>query len=765
MHSLLMLSSAILSLNSGTFDSTPDSIKNNNPVILQDSVINNASNYENHDSLMKQFKDLEELVVTAQKNVIKSDGASVTYDFAEDDSSKGLSLLDALKKVPMVTVDGQDKIYINGSSAFKIQVNGKDDPMLSQNYSRIFKAMPADAVQKIEVITDPVAKHDAEGTGGILNLVTQTIKKEDGYSGSLSASLANSQWYLNAFGKMKVKRFSADANISYGHSAFSPAESIQDMTLYNRQDPDNYRSDVYTTQRVGFGFTNIALNTSWEPDDKNLCTFGGSWSDSDIRLTDGSGSIYDMYSTANMLRWRYAETLDASLKFTSVSANASYQHSFNNHGHRLVGSYLFNYGRNPMEITSTYHDFLNYSLPYDKMIQSTTEFTREHTIQIDYANPFDGDKHKLETGVKAIFRRNGGYGATSYDALLGNAPDPELSSIRQIQNIYAIYGLYTGRFRDWTVIGGIRYEHTYISLHDRLAGEHDFTDNLNDIVPNAALTYSFSAASNLRLAYSMRISRPTINQLNPFSRRVGNIVQEGNPDLKSEHSNKISVTYSNYGRFLGGNIYIDYQAIPNSISSFVYITEQPDGTSEVHYTDANIGHSNTFGLGGFLNISINSRMTATLNGRIAYVSLKSTSPYIYNHGWQGNYGLNYTYRIPGDVKLSLYGGQEINHIMLQGKFSGWHYYGLGISRDFLKNNALTVAVNASNFLTKYSIFKMNINADGVRTETRSKNRSWQLGLSVSWNFGSLKSSTRKTDLNVSNDDATVTGTGKKGMGL
>ncbi|MDD6228989.1 MAG: Plug domain-containing protein, partial [Bacteroidales bacterium] len=129
--------------------------------------------------------ELDDLVITANKTVIKSDGAKLTYNVAEDESSKGQSVLDALRKVPMVTVDAQDNIRINGQTGFKIYVNGREDTMLESNYQRLLKAMPAESVKNIEVITEPGAKYDAEGVGGILNLITETKTQRDGYSGSI----------------------------------------------------------------------------------------------------------------------------------------------------------------------------------------------------------------------------------------------------------------------------------------------------------------------------------------------------------------------------------------------------------------------------------------------------------------------------------------------------------------------------------------------------------------------------------------------------
>lgn len=729
---------------------------------LNDSI--NQKNVEVADSLADFHTDLDEFVITAKKEIIKSDGANLTYDLAEDDSSKGLTLLDALRKVPMITVDGQDNIYINGESNYKVYVNGKEDPMLSANASTVFKSMPAASVCKIEVLTEPGAKYDAEGSAGIINLLTETKQRQDGYSGSLSASLTNQEWYAALFGRMKYDKFSADANIVYSENAFSSQENKSVFETLSLKDEQNYREILEQNQNVDYNFLRGTLNTSWEPNQSNLFTFGGSIQNmaADIRKLGGMTS---MYSKEGELRWSNLKKMDGSLKFLSFNANASYQHNFNEKGHRLVFAYLLDFGRNPLSVNSETEDIFNFptSLPYQIFFQST--YSREHTFQLDYANPFNGEKHKLETGVKAILRYNSAFGFSSYGTSFDDmTPDENnTSNIRQKQNIYAVYTAYSGHFGSWTVGGGLRYEHTDMGITDKLDDKISFTRRLNDLVPNAALTYNFSPASTLRLSYLMRISRPNINQMSPSKLDVlGTVVQEGNPDLKSEHSNRFSLTYSNYGRVLGGNVYLDYKFTSNAIENFNYYTLSDNNESVMHSTYANIGHISNIGLGGFLNINILSHMTLSLNGKVSFITMKSKSPDCSNSGWTGNYGINWNYTGPADIKYTIYGGQNVHMISLQGHSSGWYYYGLGISRDFLKEKNLNISLSASNFLAKYSTYKSYSYSPDYETKNIHHNKQWRVGLAVTWNFGKLRSQTKQTDLQISNDDRTEGGTNKGG---
>lgn len=721
------------------------------------SVLSQTSVVESADSI-PVAEVLDELVITAPQNIISSDGGSVTYNLDNDDSVKGQSLLDALKKVPMISVDGQDKIYINGDSNFKIYVNGKEEPMLEGNASTIFKAMPADAVAKIEVVIEPGANYDAEGSGGILKLTTERKQRDDGYSGSVSASVSNNDYSGSIFARMKYSRISADANVNYS-SSLAGQENLQDYSVTDLTNPENYRQEISQNQKIGFRFVNASLNMSYEHDDNNLFSLGASVMNMDGRIKSLFART-GMYDSSSRLLWSYDRNLWGTIKMLSATGNASYQHNFGNTGHRIIAAYLFNFGSNPLDVTSHSESGYNYEPTIPYMGNLNENYTREHTFQLDYANPFNGDKHKLEAGAKVILRHNSAFGSTLYgifpDAM--TADDKSDVNLRQNQNIYAAYTSYTGHFGNWGAVAGLRYEHTMMEMDYRNDNGSDFTKHLNDFVPNAAVTYSLSPMSNLRLSYQMRIRRPSLQQLNPYQMDIfQTIVQEGNPNLESEKSNEFAFTFSKFGRIVGGNVSVRYKFTDNAIEQLSY----NEGTV-LHVTNANIGNVSEYSADGFMNVNITQKMSLTLNGRIAYVHMRAR---IYrNHGWTGNYGVNWNYTGPADIKFSVYGGQNINQITLQGSMSGWYYYGLGISRDFLKDKSLNIALNASNFLAKYSVFKSHSRTETSYSENSFHNRSWRVGISATWSFGNLKSQSRKVELNISNDDLSSP-QGKTGAGI
>lgn len=716
------------------------------------------------DSLDINYEDLDEFVLTVKKEVIKSDGAKLTYDMDADDSSKGQSVLDALRKVPMVTVDGQDNIYIQGNQNFKIYVNGKEEPMLTANASKVLKAMPSESVSKIEVITEPGAKYDAEGVGGILNLVTERKQTKEGYTGSAGVSFSSQNIGANLYGRMKYDKVTADMSVNYANNSLQKQSMRNSSVTYDYNSDDQYMLQDKMIQKFTFDYIGANLNMSWEPTSNDLFTVGGHFNGvlANIKKLDDTSS---MFNRDGILQWSNLQHITGSMNNIGASGNTSYRRLFSNSGNSLTVAYAFNYGYNPWDmnyINST--EYGNATQPPYQKNENTT-YQREHTITADYLQPIKDDRHKIETGAKGIFRHNSQITemSTGLDPDHMHVVTDDMGRTNQIQNIYALYASYNGNFFDKiSVTAGLRYEHTYMGLDFPMGNYESFRRDLNDIVPNAAVSYMFGPATNLRLAYQMRINRPAINQLNPtVFQMTQTMATVGNPNLTSEHYNSLSLTYTNFGRVIGGNIGINLYQSNNTIESYDYFR---DGVT--YSTYGNFGRNQKAELTGFLNWNVNNSMSVSLNGSINYTIIKSHDSLIQNHGWNGQYGGNFNYTGPWNVKYSLYGGQMTGMVRLQGKFNGWNYYGLGISKSFLKDDALTIAINASNFFTKYSHFKNTNWSKDHFTQFKAHNRAWNVGISIIWNFGHLKDQVKKTGARLENNDTKSTETGgQQGIGL
>lgn len=711
------------------------------------------------DSLVMSTYNLDELVVNAKRPVVTSDGAKLTYNVEEDESSKGSTVLDMLRKVPMVSVDGQDKIRIQGKENFKIYVNGKEDQFLSANYDKVLKAMPAESIAKVEVITEPDAKYDAEGTGGILNIITVRKRKDEGLYGSVSLSGGNRESGATLFAGLKKKNVNISLNLNYFTPLFSDEKNNSTRTQENLKSEANRYFVEKTAQTIGFGFWSGSLSMSWEPSERDLFTIdmNGNLLDGNVKKLTAQAN---MYSSDMRRQWGYTRDITGSLFRGGGSINASYQHDFGNE-HNIILSYLFNYGKADLNALYCYYDVFNTEIEEPYKSNRDITHSREHTVQADYANPFGGDKHLLETGVKGIWRHNTAMGYTGSGMSEGAmTPDAAASTdMLQYQDIYSLYASYTGKFGPLTAKGGARYEHTGMGIDFRNMAGTDFTDNLDDVVPNASLTYSFSPVSNLRLAYLMRISRPSISQVNPYMQELNaNSIRCGNPDLESERSNKVSLTYSDFAGSIGGNIGVEYSCISNAITSYEYLK---DGVA--YTTFANMGDKSEFAVNGFLTWTIIPNMRLSVNGRLAYNDLRSHKPDTHNHGWSVNYGANWNYTLPHDFTLSAYGGQQTRTITLQGHYTGWYYYGVSVAKSFLPEKALNIALNAGDFLQKSRRMTSETITPDMKVTNEFSRDCWRVSLTVTWNFGK-QSSSRKTDRRIKNDDKASVG-GGQGQGV
>lgn len=703
---------------------------------------------ESKDSVEGASYDLQDLVVTADKPLVQTDGSKLTYNLEEDPSTKSSTLLDALRKVPMVSVDGDDNIRINGQQNFKIYVNGKEEPSLTANYKNVFKAMPANAVVRVEVITEPGAKYDAEGTAGILNLVTQRKNDTDGYFATVSANFSRSIAGGSLYGRMKRGRLALSAGVDYGNSGLTSQKNIAETDMETFTSVENRFQKSVFDQNISFDYIGARMDASYDLCDNDLLTASFSFNDMGADLND-SFSHTSMYDASHNLTSYMRRTLGAKIKNGSLNVGASWQHSFNAEGRNLILSYQYNHGTNRFHTFMTLLESQGEILVAPYQSDRQNNYDNEHTVQLDFKNPFSPN-HLLETGGKAIFRRNDtdSYLLEGADETSATEVSSDYARLNQIQDIYALYASYNGKFGNYSATAGLRYEHTRMGI-DYLAGTlPGFMNHLNDLVPNAAVAYNFTPMSNLRLSYQMRISRPSLSQVNPYRMSLfPQYVRTGNPDLESEKANKLTLTYSNFGRTVGGNIGVEYSMIDNAISQYIYVE---DNTTYESY--GNIGHDRSFSAFGMLSWSPLQRMQLMVNARATRKSLSSHDPDYSNSGWTLNYTANASYSLPSGIRLNAYGGQTTRTINLMGHSNGWYYYGLGISKGFLKKDALTVSLTAANFLQKEITYRNVTTTHDSHSEMCNKNRSWNVGVSVSWNFGTLKSDVKKTGARILNDD-------------
>ncbi|MDE6811074.1 MAG: outer membrane beta-barrel family protein, partial [Muribaculaceae bacterium] len=628
--------------------------------------------------------------------------------------------------------------------------------MLTSNPGIILKAMPAESVSSIELITEPGAKYDAEGSGMIINLVTNRQRINDGYNGNANLSVSNKSLMVGINGTAKINKVNLNAGIDYNY-AFPGANKarISDETEYFNNIENKFaKSSSINDQKFSYIGGNFSL--TWEKDENNLFTMDGDYysvkgynkiEDNVTQMLDKTGTINSAYSKNSIM----------DMTFDGGSFSAAYQHDFNRKNNYLGVNYQFNFNKMSMPAQYSYSNLMNYTPAFILEETDLSNYSREHTVQIDYTNVLSSHA-KIETGVKGIFRRNSAMGESKGS---NNSEDfinieSDASDMRQPQDIFSVYGIYTATYGKFSGIAGVRYENTRMGIRFPSAQEKNFTTHLNDIVPNTSLTYNFSPSQSLSASYSMKISRPSIQQLNPFRLNISDMrIQEGNPYLKSERINRINVTYNNFGRNLGGSISMDYNRTDNAISTVAYT----EGFNIIN-TYANIGRRQTGTLNVFLNWSPKQSLRFSINTSCTYTGIRTGNNGIYNdmsnHGLSGTVNANINWDIPMIFTFSAYGGWNSSQIQLMSKSGEFHYYGMSFTRSLLKDDSLKVTLSASNFFEKYNTFVNITDGDDFRTTNRWKNPSWNVGMTLTWNFGKSLQGARSVNSIIINDDLSTT---------
>ncbi len=715
--------------------------------------------------------ELNEVVVTAQKPLVKADIDKIEYNIADDPDSETNSLLEMLRKVPMVTVDGEDNIQVNGSSNFKVYVNGRPNNMMSNNPKEVLKSMPANTIKHIEVITNPGPKYDAEGVGGILNIVTEGSGFE-GYTVTLSGNGSYRGAGGGVFGTVQSGKFTLSAryNYNYNTSPRSYSGGRRESTVAS-----STASNLdYSGSAKGHGdFQAGSLEASYEIDTLNLisASFGlwGSGSDSHGR-TDYVGSSANP-SVPGML-YRYATASRSSSSWFSIDGGIDYQHIFPHMKDRMLTfSYRINTSPQTSDAYSEYQDeellqadwadFLN---RLQDQRNDGEQTTTEHTVQADFTTPI-GKYHTVEAGAKYIRRKNASDNDRYERESVENADyvfDEEYSShYRHVNDIIAAYLGYSLRWKQLSARLGVRYEHTIQNVEYLLGRGQDFRKDFDDVVPSASVGWKMSDFSNVRVGYNMRIYRPGIWYLNPYlDDSDPSSVSRGNPDLDSEKNHSFDLSYSSFSQKFNINLSARYSFTNNSIQSVTRLvpeTEIPDmdpgnytGKDVLYTSYYNIGKSKNASLSAYVNWNATSNTRIYVNLFGGYTKLQGADG-LENDGWNlfAFGGAQQSFKHDWRLSLNVYG--QTPWIMLQGKGSSFLGYSLSLNKSFM-DKRLTLSAFASNFLEKYQRYESHTEGVGFRSDSWNRYPQASFGLSVSYRLGELKASVKRVARSISNDD-------------
>ncbi len=688
-------------------------------------------------------EELKEVVITAAKApIIKQEVDRIIYNIQADPDSKVKNTLEMMRKMPYLSMDAEENILLKGNKDYKIFINGKPSGLMENNPKEVLRSMPASTIQKIEIITNPSSKYDAEGVSGIINIIT--IKKMgNGYNGNVNMyhriPMANSGIGTSFTTKAGKLGFSSYTGMNYNEvlpTDYSNHQVTNALTLLQKGQKKSDAQSAY-----------LGINMSIEIDSLNLITAQGSTNisrnnglDMQASSINNTGSSAQQYKTNNASNGK-ANGIDAGINWQINSKT--------NKSRMITLSYQYLSYQNQQDNAVDLFDKVLFTSPnfqqYNKANNS------EQTFQTDFVQAFKGIY--VEAGVKGVFRNNN----SNFEFLKQNSSTTffELDSLGSnnflsTQNILGAYNNYSFNLKSWTVQAGFRVEQTWINANF-LNNATTIHQNYFNLIPSISINKELKNKGNLNFGFSQRIKRPGINRLNPFVDRSNpNFETTGNPNLRPVLNNDMMLGYS-FSKKVSYNIGIGYSFSKNidlKVSTFNPATKITKTIFE------NTGSASRGGIDYNINYPVNEHFNLGVNGNLAYFWIKGVADNqpVENNMLTYSLVLNTNYQF----KKNWQANAEFNAISqnpagLQTKTNGFVSSSFSISKS-VWNNKLSFSAYANNVFTKFranntTSFGYNFN------QTYLVNDYFRaFGFSINCKFGKLNEELKQNKRTIRNDD-------------
>lgn len=695
---------------------------------------------------LEQGVDIKEVVVAVQKPLIVADDEKLAYSVEDDPDAATSQLVDIMRKVPQLSVDAEGNVLLNGQSDYKVLVNGRSSSMMSKNFKTVIESMPAGSVKKIEVITNPSTKYEAEGVGGIINIITNR-KVAGGYNGNVNLSGSN-HYFLNgnAYFAAQAGKFSISAS-AYVQGMKSRLTHRGEGFREVFDDPTMHLMTSSTGMTYKGKYLGAYFNASYEIDTMNLITLeGGYHNGTNKGIAD---SKTEVFSIGNERVVAYDNTWESGYKYNSYWASANYQHRFNREEHTLTLSYEMDLSPDKEDQLYDVLNTFNYPTSARRNLGDNGSF--DNTVQIDYFNPIN-KMHSIEAGSKYIYRRYTNESQTLLrDEATGEfaiAPDYPRSDMNYTQNILALYAGYHVKGKKLSGRVGARMEQAWSDVVVRTEKEDIAYDpSLFNVIPYASANYRPNDANTLSLSYTQRLSRPSLWNMNPYRNESPLSVSYGNPDLDATLAHSVALSWRRFSSSWNVSLGTTGSFSNNAVSSYTFVE---DGVT--HSTYGNIAKRQVYGLNGTIGYRSGVKFNVQLSGQGGYNVIKAPTLNLSNDGFTYNISLYASAALWKDATIYCNGyayrfGVDLENSYKQTYFS----YGLGLRQQLFKKK-LTLSFTASNPFTS----KMKLTSVTETNSYRSENTSWQtprqFSFSIGYRFGKTQVNVKSTNRSIQNDD-------------
>jgi outer membrane receptor protein involved in Fe transport len=699
--------------------------------------------------LSEDPENLDGITIIAEKSTVEIRLDKRIYNVGKDMTVKGGSASDVLDNVPSVNVDVEGNVSLRGNENVRILIDGKPSALVGLSGADALRQLPADAIERVEVITSPSARYDAEGTAGILNIILRKGKAL-GFNGSINTSVGYPDQYqlatnLNQRGK-KTNLFS---NFGYNYRK-GPGNSFTDLK--------NLTNGVVTSSRIedrewernrnsfnaSVGLEYFLSNTSSLTGTVFYTnTKGGTFSENNIQEFDANKTLI-----GNTVRVQDEDSDDETIQYS-----LNYTNNLNKNGHKLTLDLQYSDSKEDEEAINIESGFTNEN-------NITNESSKNTLIQADYVLPI-GKKAKFEAGYRGDFQD------LTSGFLVTPVSDPNFDPSNNLdfgQDIHAFYTQYGNKFNKFSLLLGLRLETTDVKV--RLLNTNEDNDfSYTELFPTVNIGYEATEKQSFTLGYSRRLRRPRFWFLNPFeSRNSQNIIFKGNPALIPTFTNSFDLGYLNRIGKLTLNSSIYYQHSVNNISR---VTRQEireiNGNDESVLIKEPINLASEDRYGFEFTANYNAAKTVRFDGSFNLFNSQTKGIYMYNFldpttnttiiisddlsnnntSWRARLNARITlpYNIEWQTRMSYRGPSESAQNVTDGIFSA----NLAFSKDILKEKG-TLVLNVSDVFNsrKRNAVNYTPNRDNP-TNISEQTFQWrvrQISLNFTYRFNQKKNQKR-----------------------
>lgn len=699
--------------------------------------------------------------VSAKRSTLNVDIDKKTFLVNESAVSEGMSASEVLKEIPSVDVDVEGNVSMRNNENVEIYINGKPSGLSDENRGEILEQLPAGSIERVEVITNPSSKFDAEGSAGIINIVMKKSDNKASYYGSVSAGISY-PWGGKPGGNVGANinfmkgKWSSFANVGYTNrknigNGRTERETYDADTLLMNQ--DNETNHVMNTGILRMG-TDCQIDSLNRIGLTGLFTIGGRNRDQFIDYNKGFREMgVDRF---NSFQERNSTTDNDRLMTNLVF---DYAHSFTEK-HILSASFTFSANKFDSERNYEQKNFdgTHQSISSMDYIQNqqTNNHNRNFDAQIDYVNPLTSTS-KLEAGAKLSFQNQYSDVSSSIKRYQDQefSPQHELDNDFELhQNVYAGYVSYGNTFHRFSMQLGLRGELTDIDWSLNTTGEKSTKKPYFNVFPTAFFSYKLSDSDELQMSYTRRISRPRRYWLNPYVNVADSTnISFGNPELDPEFTNSMEFNYvKNFNKHtFMASLY--YKLMQDVIQRYSWMSTEAmistfDNITTSHSTGLELimkNHWNVVNLTSNVNLYYyklnggNYDINTKMNGSLTEVNVTIEDKQSFS--WSAQSSIDFS--LPKDFNLQITGNYRSPRATVQGKSLSSYYINMGLKKPFLKKK-LIATLSVRDLLNSRK-WKSETWGDDFYQYSESCWSGRTINFNLSYNFGNMTGKKNKKE--------------------